>query len=212
MDAWQILEEERLAFADLCDELTPEQWATPSLCGDWTVAEVATHMMIGQTGSLWAFTTAMVAARGDFAKANQVLVSRKMSRPQALIAADFREFADHRFTPPTLDWHAPLTDFLVHRLDVTHPLGIGQHDAPHEAWEPALDFIVSRPARRGFMDRGLPPLAYAASDLDWSHGTGPEVEGPADALALALTRRPVRLDELTGPGAPALRAWADRDG
>ena len=59
MDSWQTLEDERLAFADLLDTLTPEQWDTPSLCGDWTVAEVATHMLVGPTGSLRSFTTAV---------------------------------------------------------------------------------------------------------------------------------------------------------
>ena len=47
MDPWRTLEDERLRFADLLDGLTPEQWETRSLCGGWTVAEVATHMMAG---------------------------------------------------------------------------------------------------------------------------------------------------------------------
>jgi hypothetical protein len=62
----------------------------------------------------------------------------------------------------------------------------------------------------GFMDRGLPRLSYTADDIGWRHGSGPEVTAPAEALALALTRRPVRLDELSGPGADRLRAWATR--
>lgn len=210
MDPWQTIGNERRAFADLLAGLTDEQWETPSLCGDWTVAEVATHLMVGPTGSLWGFTTAMVEARGDFSRANRVMVTRRMHRPRSRIVADLREHAGSRFTPPTMDWHAPLTDLLVHRLDVTHPLGIGQDDAPLEPWAPALDFLVSRKATMGFMDRGLPTLTYTATDLDWRHGNGPEVAAPAEALALALTRRPVRLDELTGPGAAALHAWAAR--
>jgi uncharacterized protein (TIGR03083 family) len=35
---------ERLAFVDLLEGLTPEQWATPSLCSAWTVQEVAAHV------------------------------------------------------------------------------------------------------------------------------------------------------------------------
>lgn len=167
-------------------------------------------MMAGPTGSLWSFTTAMVQARGDFARANRVMVSRKMHRPTSQIAEDLRTYAGSRFTPPTMDWHAPLTDFLVHRVDVTHPLGLDDGSRALDAWAPALDLLVSKTATRGFVDRGLPGLTYVATDLDWRHGSGPEVAAPAEALALAITRRPVRLEELTGPGADELRAWATR--
>jgi uncharacterized protein (TIGR03083 family) len=210
MDPWRTLETERRAFADLLDGLTAEQWETPSLCEGWTVAEVATHMMTGPTGSLWGFATAMLQSRGDFSRANRVMVSRKMDRPRSAIVADLRTRADSRFTPPSMDWHAPLTDFLVHRLDVTHPLGLGEVSRPLEPWAHALDLLVSPTATRGFIDRGLPGLTYVATDLDWRHGGGPEVAGPAEALALAITRRPVRLDELTGPAAEQLRTWATR--
>jgi len=106
--------------------------------------------MAGPTGSLWSFATAMVEARGDFSGANQVLVSRKMHRPRSQIVADLRTHAASRFTPPSMDWHAPLTDFLVHRLDVTHPLGLGD-DGPLDAWAPALDLLVSKTATRGWL-------------------------------------------------------------
>ncbi len=33
---------------------------------------------------------------------------------------------------------------------------------------------------------------------------GPRVEGPAEALLMAIAGRPVALDELTGPGQPTL--------
>ena len=209
MDPWQTIESERLAFADVLDRLTPEQWATPSLCDEWTVAEVATHMMMGPTGSLRSFATAMLAARGDFSRANVVMVNRKKGRPRSAIVAEFREHAGNRFTPPMMDWHAPLSDLLVHRLDIMEPLGLAHpRGASLEPWRHALDFIVSKKARTGFVDRGMPTLSLTATDLDWRHGSGPEVAAPTEALALALTRRPVRLDELSGPGADPLRAWA----
>lgn len=210
MDPWTTLENGRLGFADLLADLTPEQWEAPSLCDRWTVAEVATHMMVGPTSSMWSFATAMLAARGDFHRANLIMVSRRIGRPRAQIVADLRTFAASRFTPPGMDWHAPLTDFLVHRLDVTHALGLGTDGAPAKAWAPALEFLASDAATRAFRDGGLPALTYVATDLDWQHGSGPEVAAPAEALGLALTHRLVRLGELAGPGAEPLRAWASR--
>lgn len=209
MDPWTTIRDERLELADLLDELTPEQWETPSLCGAWTVAEVATHLTSGPATSLWGVVTAMAQARGRFGTANQILVTRRMDRPRAMIAADLREYAGHRFTPPTHDWHAPLADLFVHRLDITHPLGLDGGGDP-EAWAEVLGFLVSRKATMGFLPKGLPALTYVADDIGWSSGSGPRVEGPAEVLALAITRRAVRLEELSGPGAEALRGWASR--
>lgn len=38
------------------------------------------------------------------------------------------------------------------------------------------------------------------TDLDWSHGSGPEVTGPAEAVLMAITGRASALGELHGPG------------
>lgn len=205
--AWTTIAAERRALADLLDGLSPEQWAAPSLCRGWTVRHVAAHVMVGPTGSIPGFLRAMVRARGSFDRANHLMADRRAQRPAATLVADLREHAGSRFTPPGADWHAPLTDLLVHRLDITVPLGL-RHGRPLDPWADALDLIVSRRAVPGFLPRGLPELTYAATDLDVSRGSGPRVEGPVEALALAITRRTARLDELAGPGAEALRAWA----
>lgn len=205
--AWRTIRAERQALADLLDTLTPEQWATPSLCRGWTVRHVAAHLMAGPTGSAAGFLRAMARARGSFARANQLLTEDRARLPPAVLVAELREHAGSRFTPPVLDWHAPLTDLLVHRLDITVPLGL-HPDRPGVPWADVLDFLVSRRAVLGFLPRGLPELTFAAADLDRSSGTGPRVTAPAEALVLAITRRPARLDELAGPGSEALRTWA----
>ena len=205
--AWTTIAAERRALADLLDGLTPEQWAGPSLCAGWTVRHVAAHLMAGPTGSWTGFLRAMVRARGSFDRANHLLADDRARLPTATLVADLREHAGDRFTPPGLDWHAPLTDLLVHRLDITVPLGLDHGRSP-DPWADALDLLVSRKAAPAFLPRGLPRLTYAATDIGWSHGSGPRVEGPAEALALAVTRRPVRLDQLTSPGSDELRTWA----
>lgn len=42
------------------------------------------------------------------------------------------------------------------------------------------------------------------SDLDWRHGSGLEVTGPAEAVLMAVTGRASALGELRGPGLPVL--------
>ena len=48
-------------------------------------------------------------------------------------------------------------------------------------------------------------LRLVATDVDWSHGDGPEVRGTGEALLLAMTGRRVVLDELHGDGVATLR-------
>jgi hypothetical protein len=48
-------------------------------------------------------------------------------------------------------------------------------------------------------------LRFTATDVTWTHGDGPEVQGPGEAILLALAGRPVALDELTGDGLASLR-------
>jgi hypothetical protein len=43
-------------------------------------------------------------------------------------------------------------------------------------------------------------VRLVATDLDWVHGSGPQVTGPAEALMMAMAARPDALDQLTGPG------------
>lgn len=205
--AWQTIAEERRAFADVLDTLTPEQWATPSLCGEWTVRDVAAHIMVGPTASIPEVAKAMFRARFKFDRANVLLAKPRAARPTAEITAVLRDRATSRFTPPGHDWHAPLTDLFIHRLDCLHPLGIPT-DRPLDPWPEMLGLLTSPKGRGSFVPKGAPELTLVATDVEWSHGTGPRVEGPAEALALALTRRPVRLDELQGPGTEMLRSWA----
>ena len=47
--------------------------------------------------------------------------------------------------------------------------------------------------------------SLVATDVDWSHGSGPEVSGPGEALLLAASARPAGLPELDGEGVAALR-------
>jgi hypothetical protein len=127
----------------------------------------------------------------------------------AEIVGDIRGHAEGRFAPPGMGSLAPLTDILVHGQDIRVPLGLAT-DRPVEPWASSLDFVVSKKAQRGFVGRPLPPLRCAATDLDWSHGSGEEVRGPAIALALAPLGRPVLIDQLTGPGLASLQTWVAR--
>ena len=41
---WQMIHSERAALAADLGSLDEARWATPSLCGEWTVRDVLAHM------------------------------------------------------------------------------------------------------------------------------------------------------------------------
>ena len=71
-----------------------------------------------------------------------------------------------------------------------------------------LDFALfapTLPARRH--SKGL---TLVATDMEWAVGEGPEVQGPAEALLMAIAGRPQALDDLDGPGLITLRQRVTR--
>ncbi|HEX4246038.1 MAG TPA: maleylpyruvate isomerase family mycothiol-dependent enzyme [Acidimicrobiales bacterium] len=203
MDNWQAIASGRRALADQLGELTPGQWKVASLCDAWTIRDVAAHLILPQTISIPRFLVAMAAAGGSFSRANVNMTAKQAQRSTVDLVADLRRYADSRTTPPGFGSEAPLTEVLVHGQDIRIPLGL---DDPNStaSWAASLGFLVQPKARRGFVSRPVGSFRFVASDIDWAHGTGDEVRGPAAALALAILGRRARHDELTGPGAARL--------
>jgi hypothetical protein len=49
-------------------------------------------------------------------------------------------------------------------------------------------------------------LRLVATDVGWSHGDGPQVTGPGEAILLAASGRPAGLEDLSGDGVATLRS------
>lgn len=205
-EPFAIIASERRAFADTLEALTPEQWATPSLCTGWAVKDVVAHLLVGPTASMPEVMMAMTTSRFDFDRANRKLTAARANRSTGELVALIREHADSRFTPPRQDWHAPLMDLFVHRLDCMIPLNISC-DRPLTPWPDILDFLVEPATQRIFTRRRVPDVTLTATDVSWSHGSGPVVTGTAEALGLTLTRRGAGLTRVDGPGEDALWTW-----
>ena len=203
MDTFDAIAQERRGIADLFDQLTPQQLAEPSLCGAWTVHDVAAHLVTPLEVRTWEFLLTMLASGGSFDRANRKLTARRAGWPIHELTATLRSHAESRFTPPGMGPAAPLTDLLVHGLDVRRPLKISR-TIPAERIRTCLDFLTARP-RTGFVPTGrLTGLRLHATDLDWSAGSGPAVHGTAEDLLLAATGRPTGAQNLSGEGADTL--------
>ena len=51
MDTWGMIKADREAFSGYLATLTPDEWASQSLCDDWTVKGIAVHVLVSPTHS-----------------------------------------------------------------------------------------------------------------------------------------------------------------
>ncbi|WP_369140729.1 maleylpyruvate isomerase family mycothiol-dependent enzyme [Modestobacter versicolor] len=205
MDTFAEIADERRGLAALLSGLTAEQQATPSLCAAWRVHDVVAHLVVPLEVGIPKFVLAMLACRGDFDRANVRLTREQARRPFGELVEVLRRKADSRFTPPGAGPEAPLTDLLVHGLDIRWPLGLPR-DVPEARLRTSLTFLTAGRAG-GLVAAGtLSGLRFEADDVEWAHGSGPTVHGNAEALLLAITGRTTALDHLSGDGVPTLRS------
>jgi len=95
-----------------------------------------------------------------------------------------------------------LGEVVVHGTDIRHPLAIDD-DTSLDAKLACLNMFKNSnfpvPAKKT-----IAGLRLRATDSDWSHGSGPEVSGPALALLMAMVARPL-FASLSGDGLDTLR-------
>ncbi|WP_127504106.1 maleylpyruvate isomerase family mycothiol-dependent enzyme [Actinoplanes solisilvae] len=197
--------EQRRRIAALIESLTPAQLATPSLCGAWTVRQVAGHLLAAVDTPVGATFSALV--RGGFRvhRANALLAARVAERPPAELAEGLRRHATDPFRPPIVGYPGRLTDLQVHGQDMRRPLGL-PHGLALDDLRISLNFLTGGRAVGFTPRRRVAGLRFEATDLDWAHGDGALVSGPAEALMMALTGRPAVLGEIDGPGVRELSA------
>ena len=192
---------QRRLLADLLSGLSDGEWATSSLCSGWTVREVAAHLTMAFDLSKLSLVVQVVKAGGNYDKVADRYAKTAAAAPPSTLVATLRANAESRFTPPGLGPEAPLTDIVVHGLDIGVPVG-KVPPLPAESANTVLGFLVSPKATRGFVRKGLVAgLRCESSDSGWAAGSGPSVSGTAQSLVLALTGRRAGLAGLAGEGA-----------
>jgi uncharacterized protein (TIGR03083 family) len=200
---WTTIASERGALADDLADLSSAQWATPSLCGEWTVQEALAHMTSTAHISPPSFLLGLAAAGFSFDKFARKGIERWRGDGPAQTLQNFREVQHSRKHPPgpSTTW---LGEAIVHAEDIRRPLGIA-HTYPADAVLQVLDFYKGSNAIIG-TKRRIEGVTLTSTDADWTHGSGPEVQGPLLSLLLAGTGRKAALDDLTGDGVAVLRS------
>lgn len=201
-EVWHLVHAERKALVDDLAGLTDEQWNTRSLCGDWSVREVAAHLTNTAKTTRIGIVVAMAKARFDFDRQNQRGVEREMGADAAETLARLRAVVTNTDTPPApLD--SRLVEEVVHGEDIRRPLGIAHHYAP-EAVVRALRYQAKTSVAVGGGKQRIAGVRLRATDADVVIGDGPEVAGPALSLLLVVSGRSEAVADLAGPGVTQL--------
>jgi uncharacterized protein (TIGR03083 family) len=204
-----VLRTERVTLVDWLETLTPEQWATPSLCPGWTVQDVAAHLAWAPVLSPGRVASGLLRAGLRPNRFTRDSARRWSARGRPAITAQLRTNAATDVGPVGVPRDAVLLDAVVHALDVRRPLR-SSRALPPAAFRAAADFSASArwPASvmlGGGAARRVAGVRLVAEDQEWSHGEGPEVRASGEALLLLLSGRPLGSEELRGAGAPEVR-------
>lgn len=202
-DLMALAEAERADLLVLLRELTPAQWQAKSLCAEWSVREVAVHVVSYEELTASGLAGAFIKARGSVARTNEVALRQY----DDLDPAGITDLVARNLRPKGLTsgfgGGIALTDGTIHQQDIRRALDLPR-TIPEERLLPVLNFATSAPtlpARKN--SKGL---RLVATDADWATGKGDEVSGPGEAILMAIAGRSQALAELSGPGLGIFRA------
>lgn len=177
-------------IADLLDGLTPEQWATPSLCAGWSVRDVAGHLVWRVAGSTRDLVLGSLRAvrPGTLSPARIIdAVSRETATAEpAELVRRLRELAVAYAAGHGRKSVHELTEVVVHGYDLAVPLGLDPSFSPVETGAVAIARAAGGPAVTRAIVRGR---TFTAADDGWSVGRGPATEAPARSIILFLFGR-----------------------
>lgn len=202
-DTWALIRAEYAALTDDLAGLDDAQWAKRSLCGEWSVEEVAAHLTAASSLGRWRWLRSVIGARFDFELHNRRRLAEFRGDTPAETLARLRRSGANP-TGPSGHVDAWLGEVVVHGQDIRRPLGL--------AYTPAVE-VVERVARfyasRDFTvaSRTVSAgLRLEATDGPFTAGDGPLVTGTTLALTMAMAGRAAYCDDLTGPGARTVQA------
>jgi len=204
MGTWDMIKSERASLVDALAGLPAEAWGEASLLTGWTVRDVVAHLIATAQMSPPKFVQRLAGSGFRFnAMSDKNIAAVRAGRSDAQLVEEYRSLIDAHTAPPgpTMTW---LGETIVHGEDVFRALGgYRGHSAANVA--AVADFYSGSNLLIGAKKR-IDGITLRATDTGWTHGSGPEVTGPAIALVMAMCGRKAALDDLSGPGVEVLRS------
>ena len=189
----------RCELADRIEALPPEQWDAESWCTGWRIRDVLGHLVWlaeASTISIWVFVPIRGAGNAD--RALDRIARRVGEEPVPELTDRLRAAATRGASIRGLG------DVLVHAADTLRPSGQELEVSPVEV-VPILDVykgLFGRLVCHATLGKGK---RLVATDAEWAHGQGPEINGRAIDLLLLLANRRQVIPLLDGPGATGLK-------
>ena len=198
-DHRRLHDEEDADLSAYLHSLDEADWERPSLCEGWRVRDVVGHILYGNEQNL--LTLPFRLAKHGFSsdrsgKAYSIARAEGRSPAELVAAFDARDpwAGTCKVFPPKL----VLLDRLVHHQDIRRALG-HERSIPEERVVAVLDATPRLGSVFGARRRTA-GLRFDATDVGWSWGDGPTVQGPGEAIALTMLGRAQPLSELAGDG------------
>lgn len=201
MNIWTMIHTERHALHTDLEKLTPAQWETQSLCGDWSVREVVAHLTAAASVGRLRWFTSVLGARFDIAEHNRRRLQEHLGGSHADTLESFRRIITST-TAPMGHPAAWLGEVIVHSADIRKPLGI--------TTSPRAKSVVKAARFYAARDFAVPSqttidgLRLEATDESFSVGDGVIVRGTPLALTMAMAGRLAFCKDLSGEGASIL--------
>jgi uncharacterized protein (TIGR03083 family) len=201
VDTMGLARDERTDLVEMLASLSPEQWRAPTLCERWRVRDVVAHVYSYEDLGLGRVFARMIASGMNTDRSNATVLTAYADTADEDLLARARACIQPRGLTAMMGGRIALTDGMIHHQDIRRPLGLPR-DIPPPRLTAALDTAKTAPTLRAA--KRIQGLTLTATDLDWTTGTGPVVEGPGEALLMAIAGRADALDQLSGPGRPTL--------
>jgi len=198
---WKHIHAERGLMADTLAPLSPDAWATPSLCTGWSVKETAGHILAAAEQTPGNFYKELIAARFKFDVFTD-RAARRLGTLEPSVLVDRLRARTTTTNHPPAPVLAMLGEIVVHGEDIRRPLAIA-HQTPEEALLAVADSYKKSNLLIG-AKRRIAGLRLRATDAAWTTGDGPDVTGPLASLVLAMTGRKAAHADLAGEGLATL--------
>jgi len=193
---------ERRELARVLSDLPASAWDAQTLCAGWRVREVLAHVTMPFRYSAARFAAELARSGGRFNAMSDRIARRDAA---AVSAADLlsilQDNATNPWKPPGGGYLGALTHDVIHGLDITVPLGISRR-VPEDRLRAVLEAIAAPKALKHF-GTDLSGVGLRAEDIDWAYGSGQQLFGAAQDLALVLCGRKLPPGRLHGE--PAAR-------
>jgi uncharacterized protein (TIGR03083 family) len=193
----------------LLHELDDGAFDTPSLCDGWAVRDVLGHMGLGHTTPM----PEVLARVGRYSfNVNKASYTESKTLFAGQGADEIRRFWDEvmvarqprKGISRLIRTKSGFLDHLIHNQDIRRPTG-KPRTIPEARLRRALQLVGAEATPLFSPKRNVAGLKLSATDIDWTAGDGPVVQGPGEAIVLAAAGRKAALADLEGDGVAVLR-------